>query len=80
MKPLEIWSPRYSTQECLVLASKVRSSTEVYSIYFSKAKELAGQRFIMRGNEIKSYPVEKTKTGSKLVYAIPMAELERYKQ
>ena len=79
MKPIEIWQPRYSTNDCLVLASKVKSDSNTYSIYFSKAAHLAGNRYIMRGHEIKSLSKNESIKG-KLVYAIPMDILETFKE
>jgi len=79
MQPLEIFAPRYSTNDCLILATKVKSDTQPYSVYFSKDKTLAGNRYILRGHEIKSFKKERTVQGNKLVYAIPMDELERFK-
>lgn len=79
MKPLEVWQPRYSTNDCLILATKVKSDTQPYAIYFSKDKTLSGNRYILRGHEIKTFKKERTIQGNKLCYVIPMDELERYK-
>lgn len=79
MKPLEVWQPRYSTDDCCVLARKIVSDSQQYSIYFTKAKHLEGKRFVMTGAEIKKHSkLERTKQGGKKVYAIPMGILESY--
>lgn len=80
MKPLEIWQPRYSTNDCLILASKVKSDDQIYRIYFTKAPHLNGNRYHMKGHEIKSLgKLEKLKSG-KTVYAVPMDVLEKFKE
>lgn len=79
MNPLNIWSPRYSTNDCLVLASKIKSSDQMYSIFFSKAAHLKGNRYNMKGHEIKSMAkIEKIKGNT--MYAIPMDVLEKFKE
>lgn len=80
MTELEIWAPRYSTNDCCVLASKVKSDSETYKIWFSKANHLEGNQYIMSGAEIKKYGVlSPTKQDGKVVYAIPMLTLEKFK-
>lgn len=86
MKPLEIWSPRFSTGDACIVASKVRDAAAVYSIYFSKTKswngnDLEGKRYIMRGHEIHMLgKKERTKQGNKLVYSVPMDILLTFEQ
>lgn len=86
MKPLEVWQPRWSTGDCCILASKIRSDSQVYAIYFSKAdswkgNDLKGGRYVMRGHEIKKLgEKQKTAQGGKLVYAVPMETLMTFKE
>lgn len=80
MTDLEIWAPRYSTNDCCVLASKIRSEKETYTIWFSKAKHLEGNAYVMTGKEIKENgTLERTRRDDKVVYCIPMVTLERFK-
>lgn len=80
MTDLEIWAPRYSTGDCCVLASKVTSDRETYRIWFSKAKHLSDSEYVLTGAEIKQHGVlSDIKTDGRVVYAIPMIELERFK-
>lgn len=81
MTDLEIWAPRYKDNTCLILAGKVKSDSETYRIWFSKADHLAGDAYIMSGSEIKELgSIERTKTDDKVVYAVPMLVLERFKE
>jgi hypothetical protein len=80
MIPLEIWYPRFSKRDCPVLAKKVKSNDQVYYIYFSKDPAYAGNKYIMTGKQIKEYPLEVTAQGGKSVYAIPLTELEKFKE
>lgn len=81
MTSLEIWAPRYRDNMCLILASKVKSDSETYCIWFSKANHLADNRYVMSGAEIKELgAIERTKQGDKVVYAIPMHKLEQFKE
>lgn len=75
MRPLAIWQPRYSRDDALILCSKIHLNA-VYNIYFTKAKHLAGKRYVLRGHQIAGYPKEKLKQGT--MYAIPMSELAKY--
>lgn len=80
MTELEIWAPRYSTNDCCVLASKVTSDSETYKIWFSKAAHLKGNQYVLTGRELRDAGVvEMTKTDHKMVYAIPMDVLEKFK-
>lgn len=80
MVELEIWAPRYSTNDCCVLASKVKKEAETYKIWFSQADHLKGDEYVMTGAEIKQHGVlGEMKHERKVVYAIPMATLEKFK-
>lgn len=81
MTGLEIWRPKYSTKECLVLASKVKLETTEYCIYFTKDPEYLGKKYVMTGKQIKDNSTLKgTEQGGKQVYAIPLAVLETFKR
>lgn len=80
MLTLEIWAPRYSTGDCCILASKVRSDSETYRVIFTKAKHLEGNEYVLTGAEIKDNSVlDTTKKPGQIVYALPMHKLERFK-
>lgn len=80
MTDLEIWAPRYSHHDCCILASKVTNDQETYRIWFSKAKHLEGNQYVMTGAEIKEHGVlSPTNQGGKVVYAIPLLTLEKFK-
>lgn len=80
--PLEIWQPRYSRKDCPVLASKIKIGDDVqYRIWFSDDPKYKGKSYIMTGKQIRDNgTLERTKQGNKLVYAIPLDVLERFKQ
>lgn len=79
MTELEVWAPRYSMNDCCILASKVKADGETYRIRFTKAKHLEGNEYVMTGAEIKRDGVLSSMKDGKVVYAIPMLTLEKFK-
>ena len=77
---LEIWQPKYDTEskerEAWLSCSKVKFSTPLIVIEFTKAKHLAGQRFCIERDNVLKYPVS---TNGKIdVYRVPMSALNNY--
>lgn len=68
MNRIEIWSPRYHDNVCLVGKNKIRSGDNI--IYFTKAKHLEGKQFKLTDEQIKSSPID---TNGKIAcYAVDM--------
>lgn len=66
-----IWEPRYSTDDVLLKASKVKTHNKVI---FTKAKSLAGKVFYVSGKDVKRCP--KSYNGSITCYSCPMSLLQ----
>jgi hypothetical protein len=78
---IDIWQPKYSTKECLVLASRIISDKQQCRIYFTADKSLKGNTYLMTGAQIKEHgPLKQTDQGGKKVYAIPMDILDKFKE
>ena len=73
-KPIEIWSPKYSTNEALIGTHHVKNG--INEIIFTKAKHLEGKTFVMTGEKIRSY--KKQPNGRGFVYCVPMKDLHQY--
>ncbi len=71
MSYFEIFAPKYSTDEVLLKATKVKEHNK---IVFTKAKSLAGKVFYVSGKDVKKCP--KSYNGSIAVYCVPMDKLE----
>lgn len=67
----EIWQPRYSTDDVLLKATKVKTNNK---IVFTKAKSLEGKTFYVSGQDVKKCP--KSYNGSITCYAVPMSKLQ----
>lgn len=72
---IEIWAPKYSTDEVLIQKAKVKEHNR---IIFTKAKHLAGKEFYISKDKIKQFPTQDN--GGKPVYRVPMRELKLMKQ
>lgn len=68
---IEIWSPKYSTDEVLIAVKKVKDKNR---IIFTQAKHLAGRVYLVSGQVIKKYPIQTN--GTIPCYAVPMNKLE----
>jgi len=80
---IEIWSPKYSTDECLILKAKMGVYSKIdpkgqYCIWFSKAKSLEGKEFYIRGENIVNNP--SGTNGTKAVWRVPMNKLKLMKR
>lgn len=69
---IEIWNPKYSTDE--VLIAKYKVSPGINRIKFTKAKALKGMIFEIEGSEIMKYPVKPN--GKIPCYFVPMEKLK----
>lgn len=68
---IEIWCPKYSTDEVLIGTHKVSDGEN--KIIFTKAPHLKGNVYTIQGDTIRSYRTQKNGKGS--VYVVPMSEL-----
>lgn len=75
---MEIWTPKYSEGEWIVLLhkSKVDHATGTIIVDFTKAKHLAGQRHAIRKSEAQKYPVGSN--GKAPMYRVPYSALESW--
>lgn len=73
MNTIDIWTPRYRDNVCLVATYKVLNGDNY--IKFTKARHLNGMLFKITGDEIRNCPVDSN--GRIPCYAIPMDKLER---
>lgn len=71
LNTIEIWSPKYSTDEVLIDPKKVASHNK---IVFTKSNSLKDSQYYISGQLIKSYPL--VSNGSIQVHAVPMSKLE----
>ena len=69
---IEIWAPKYSTNEALIGSHHVHKGQN--EIVFTKAKHLKGKVFVMDGEQIKNYPQQANGRG--IVYRVPMGDLK----
>lgn len=70
--PIQIWSPRYHDNTCLILCTKVKQGRN-FKVWFSEANSLKGKLFYISKDTILKYPKESN--GSAPCYAVPMDEL-----
>lgn len=68
---IEIWSPKYSTNEVLIATHRVKDGDN--KIVFTKAKELIGNVYSIDGAKIRSFKTQKN--GKATVHCVPMSEL-----
>ncbi len=66
-----IFEPRWHDRKVLIAKYKVSQGTN--EIIFTKAKNLIGKRFYLRGEEIIKYPLETN--GTIDCYAVPLDKL-----
>lgn len=75
---LPIWYPKYNTEdgewEVWISAKKVRYSSSVIIIEFTKAKHLLGQRFCVRRQDVERSPIGTN--GRIPIYKVPFDKLQ----
>ena len=71
MARIEIWQPKYKTDECLIDPKKVAVHN---TIWFSKANHLLGKEYYISGEDIRKHKL--VYNGRIMVHAVPMSELE----
>ena len=65
---IEVWSPRYKDDTCLIACYKV--SDGINQIRFTKAKHLQGKVFEVDSKTVRACPIQSN--GRIDVYAVPM--------
>ena len=70
---ISIWQPRYKDNVVLIATYKVVRG--INEIEFTKAKHLAGMKFVCDSDTIRNCPIESN--GKIECYAVPMDKLER---
>ena len=70
---IEIWSPKYSTNEVLIAKYKICAGSNF--IKFTKAKHLKGMIFELKGADAAKCP--KQKNGEIICYRVPMGLLTK---
>jgi len=71
LNTIEIWSPKYSTDEVLIDPKKVAAHN---LIIFTKAKHLEGKQFYLSGLTIRQSHL--VSNGKIMCHAVPMDKLE----
>lgn len=73
MTTIEVWSPKYKTNQALLAKYKVMPGEN--RVIFTKAKHLSGHVYRMNGEDIVKYPI--VDNGKIACYAVDMNNLER---
>lgn len=71
LNTIEIWSPKYSTDQVLIDPKKVMTHNK---IIFTKAKHLEGKEYYIRGLTIRQSHL--VSNGKIMCHAVPMDKLE----
>ena len=74
MNKIEIWSPRWHDRKVLIAKYKVGVNNE---IVFTRAKNLSGITFTIRGADVERFPIETN--GTIPCYAVDFDALEAKK-
>lgn len=75
IKVIDIWAPKYSTDEVLISTSKVSPDVEYYLIKFKDCNKYPDW-FYMSGKMIRRYHTQQN--GNGIMYVVPMSKREEF--